>query len=204
MLWAAILFIWELVGIDLEKAKEAGGNAAALINSIKSPQAVPWALLILVVYFLFKVTIEWYQSNKTRRDTRVAKVDFFSAWVVSFMAIALYIVQTISKIQFANSLQNSNRARGIFFGWFSAFTLTLGFHIRVKYLLYRNYRVQRFPAIVLLTILLGLLGISAIIRLDWLGLSIGMPAGLASAWLLVLIPGYVLSFLDPPPHLPKK
>src|SRR5438132_6380297 len=101
MLWAAILFIWELVGIDLEKAKEAGGNAAALINSIKSPQAVPWALLILVVYFLFKVTIEWYQSNKTRRDTRVAKVDFFSAWVVSFMAIALYIVQTISKIQFA-------------------------------------------------------------------------------------------------------
>jgi len=53
MLWSGILFIWELVGIDLEKAKEAGGNAGAIIGAIKSPQAVPWALLILVAYFLF-------------------------------------------------------------------------------------------------------------------------------------------------------
>lgn len=55
MLWAGILFIWELVGIDLEKAKESGGNAGAIISAIKSPQAVPWVLLILVVYFAFKL-----------------------------------------------------------------------------------------------------------------------------------------------------
>jgi hypothetical protein len=46
MLWAGILFIWELVGIDLEKAKEAGGNAGALITALKSPQAIPWVLLV--------------------------------------------------------------------------------------------------------------------------------------------------------------
>src|SRR5215470_10836100 len=71
MLWAGILFIWELVGIDLEKAKEAGGNAGAIITAIKSPQAVPWALLILVAYFLFKTSIEWFQCSGLRRALRV-------------------------------------------------------------------------------------------------------------------------------------
>ena len=41
MLWAGILFIWELVGIDLERAKEAGGNAGSVIAALKSPQAIP-------------------------------------------------------------------------------------------------------------------------------------------------------------------
>src|SRR5260221_11931059 len=75
MLWAAILFIWELVGIDLDKAKEAGGNAGAIIGAIKSPRAVPWALFILVVYFSFKLRIEWRQCIETRKSVREAKQD---------------------------------------------------------------------------------------------------------------------------------
>src|SRR5690242_17142706 len=63
MLWAAILFIWELVGIDLDKAKDAEGYAGALIKSIKSPQAVPWVLTAIVIYFLFKCSIEWGQCH---------------------------------------------------------------------------------------------------------------------------------------------
>ena len=35
MLWAGILFIWELIGIDLEKAKDAGGNFGAIIGATK-------------------------------------------------------------------------------------------------------------------------------------------------------------------------
>lgn len=102
MLWAGILFIWELVGIDLEKAKEAGGNAGAIITAVKSPQAVPWVLLILVGYFLFKVTVEWYQCSHARRALRVARVDFISAWIVSLMAYVLYVGQTVRRVQFAN------------------------------------------------------------------------------------------------------
>src|SRR4051794_36387991 len=82
MLWAGILLIWEFVGIDLEKAKETEGNVGALVKSIKSPQAVPWVLLILVGYFLFKLTVEWYQCSEARRNMKVAKIDFRSAWVV--------------------------------------------------------------------------------------------------------------------------
>src|SRR5438552_4102710 len=55
MLWAAILFIWELVGIDLEKAKEVGGNAGALITAIKSPQAVPWVSYFSLVTLVLRL-----------------------------------------------------------------------------------------------------------------------------------------------------
>jgi len=102
MLGAGILFIWELVGIDLEKAKEAGGNAGAIIKAIKSPQAVPWVLLILVGYFLFRFTIEWYQSTADRRKMRAAKIDFFASWFISLLAYSLYVGQTIRQVQFAN------------------------------------------------------------------------------------------------------
>src|SRR6266850_858609 len=102
LLWSGILFIWELVGIDLDKAKEAGGNAGAIIGAIKSPQAVPWVFLILVGYFLFRFTVEWYQCNLPRRAMTVARIDFFSSWLISLLALALYVGQTARHIQFAN------------------------------------------------------------------------------------------------------
>lgn len=101
MFWSGILFIWELVGIDLEKAKTTGGTAGAIVNSIKSTRAVPWVLVILVAYFLFKVTVEWYQCNASRRNLRASRIDFLSAWFVSIAAYALYFGQAISHLQFA-------------------------------------------------------------------------------------------------------
>ncbi|HEX8160599.1 MAG TPA: hypothetical protein VF538_01770 [Pyrinomonadaceae bacterium] len=119
MLWAGTLLIWEFVGIDLEKAKEAEGNVGALVKSIKSPQAVPWVLLILVAYFLFKLTVEWYQCNEGRRGMKVAKIDFFSAWVVSLLAYVLYFAQAISRVQFADVLQGSNNMKSLLTGFLS-------------------------------------------------------------------------------------
>jgi hypothetical protein len=110
MLWAGILFVWELVGIDLEKAKETGGNAGAIITAIKSPQAIPWVLLILVAYFLFKTTIEWHQCSLARRRLRVSRVDFISAWVVSLGAYVLYLVQAVKKVQVADVVQGPTSA----------------------------------------------------------------------------------------------
>jgi hypothetical protein len=108
MLWAGILFVWELVGIDLEKAQTAGGNVGALVGSIKSPNAVPWVLLILVGYFLFRFTIEWLQCNSSRRGMMVTKVDFAASWGVTLLAYALYIFQAIKKVQFAAVVQGTS------------------------------------------------------------------------------------------------
>lgn len=113
MLWAGILFIWELVGIDLDKAKEAGGNAGAIIGALKSPQAVPWALLILVLYFSFKLRVEWRQCNMARRAVFEAKQDYYSAFLVAFGACALYFGQTISRVQFANAVQGSRKIESL-------------------------------------------------------------------------------------------
>ena len=104
MLWAAILFVWELVGIDLDKAKEAGGNAGAIIGAIRSPRAVPWALVILVFYFSFKLRVEWRQCNEDRRGVREARQDYLSAFIVASLACGLYFVQTISRVQLADYL----------------------------------------------------------------------------------------------------
>ena len=126
MLWSAILFIWELVGIDLEKAKQAGGNAGAIIGALKSPQAVPWALVILVFYFAFKLRVEWRQCNQSRRRVSEARQDYYSAFVVAGAACALYFVQTMSRIQLANFLQSSNRLQSFVSGAFTALMLTVG------------------------------------------------------------------------------
>ena len=123
LLWSAILFTWSLIGIDLEKAKEAGGNTAAIIKSLKSPQAVPWALLTIVAYFVFKLRIEWRQCNEARRRIAEAKLDYYSACIVAGIACLLYIGQTISQIQFANVIQSKG---GIMDGLLGSATITLG------------------------------------------------------------------------------
>ena len=120
MLWAGILFIWELVGIDLEKAREAGGNAGAIIGAIKSPQAVPWVLLVLVLYFVFKMRVEWGQCNKARRDVLESRMDYLSAFVVAGIAGVLYFGQTLSHVQFANAVQDSSKFNSFFVGAFVA------------------------------------------------------------------------------------
>jgi len=109
MLWSAILFIWELVGIDLAKAEATGGNVGAILTAIKSPQAIPWVLLILVGYFAFKLRIEWRQCGETRRLVREAKQDYYSAWGVAVAACILYIGQAVSRVQFADILADRSK-----------------------------------------------------------------------------------------------
>jgi len=102
MLWSAILFIWELVGIDLDIAKDEPGNVGAIVKSLRSRQAVPWALLILVVYFLIKCWIEWAQCHPERKKVLFARLDFYLAAFVALLSIALYVGQAIRRVQFAN------------------------------------------------------------------------------------------------------
>jgi hypothetical protein len=104
MLWAAILLAWELIGGDLAKIQASGGNIGAVITAIKSPQAIPWVLLLLVAYFLFKTTVEWMQSNQSRRQLRVARIDFFSAIFFAVVSYLLYFGQRIARVQFADLL----------------------------------------------------------------------------------------------------
>jgi CDP-diglyceride synthetase len=139
MLWGAILLFWELVGVDLDEAKKAEGNVGVLAKSIKNPQAVPWILVILLGYFLFKVSLEWYQCNRPRRMTRVAKTDFLTAWVVSLLAFVLYVGQTLTHMQLAERLQNSQSLRRLLFNTTMGFFLWMGFVAFRKMIKDRNW-----------------------------------------------------------------
>lgn len=100
----------------MKKRKAAGGNAGAIIGSLKSPQAVPWALLVLVTYFAFKLRIEWGQCNQFRRQVRESRLDYYSAFAVAGAACVLYFGQAISHMQFANAIQGSSRLSSVMAG----------------------------------------------------------------------------------------
>ena len=123
LLWSGILFIWELIGVDLDKAKEVGGNVGAAVSILKSPQAVPWALVILVIYFTFKVAVEWNQNHEDRRKNNYARSDYISALSVAGIAVALYFAQTVNHLQVANTPTSGGAP-----WWLSAF---LGFALPI-------------------------------------------------------------------------
>lgn len=153
MLWAAILFIWELIGIDLERAQQSGGNAGAIIGAIRSPQAVPWALLILVGYFAFKLRIEWRQCSESRREVREAKIDYYSACIVAAAASILYFAQAISHIQVVDALQKPGAKRAVIFGAYLGLAVTMCVTVPITWrVVHEKLGLLRIRAFFLLTI----------------------------------------------------
>ena len=119
MLWSGILFAWELIGIDLEKLKDVGGNAGAAITAIKSPQAIPWVLSILILYFTFRCVIEWNQCDAERRRHAASQIDFLFSFAVAIAAISLYVSQHLFSIRVAEKVTNLLSFESIVIGWTS-------------------------------------------------------------------------------------
>jgi hypothetical protein len=92
VLWSGILFAWELIGINLENIT---GEIGAFAKSIRSPEAIPWVLLILVGYFFYRLMIEWLQCEPQRRARRVSKVDFATSLGIAIIAFLLFSVQRL-------------------------------------------------------------------------------------------------------------
>jgi hypothetical protein len=116
MLWSGVLFAWNLVGIDIAEVAKGEGNLAALARSLKSPQAVPWVLIILVAYFLYRMSIEWLHSPEMRREMRASKADFTVSWLVALVAYCLHFGQEFAGVQVADWLTKKNVMSGLFFG----------------------------------------------------------------------------------------
>lgn len=104
LLWSAILFGWALIGLDLEKLKESGGNVGSFLKALKSPEAIPWAILILVFFFLYRYWVEWRQCDLKRRVFFVARVDFYVSLGIPTSAILLYFGQLFWDVQLADVL----------------------------------------------------------------------------------------------------
>jgi hypothetical protein len=163
MLWSTILLIWELIGVDLSKAKDAGGNIGPIVTDLKSPQAVPWALTGLVIYFLFKCSVEWAQCHVERRKLRFARVDFISAWIVALAALGLYVGQALSRAQLANTIQESKGAQSVMAGF--AIGIVLVMSGRIVWI--SKSILPKSKQAMLSLVLFGLAGVLAVSALIW-------------------------------------
>lgn len=101
VLWSAFLFAWELVGINVDQIVIQG---ASVENLLKSPQAVPWILVVLVFYFGFQTVLEWMQCPAEAVRKKACQVHFGAACVVAVGSMGLYIWQTMAGIQIADKV----------------------------------------------------------------------------------------------------
>jgi hypothetical protein len=92
---SALLASWELIGIQLE-TKERWGIV------LKSPSAVPLVLLVLVLYYAYKLKIEWLQCSPERRQNPAARLDYHVAHTIGIAAISILLVQLGIRNQIVN------------------------------------------------------------------------------------------------------
>ena len=95
-LFSGLLIAWELIGIELPEAP-----FATVKVSLKSPHAAPVVLLALVVYFGFRLTLEWRQCAPARREVAAPRVDFLAAHALAAAAVVLYTIQQLLDVQVA-------------------------------------------------------------------------------------------------------
>jgi hypothetical protein len=98
-LCSALLIAWEFIGIEFDASP-----IESLRLTLKSPQAVPYVLIVLVAYFAFRLTIEWFQTDRRRRSMTPSRIDFGVAHLIGTLSLALYGYQALSQVQLANLL----------------------------------------------------------------------------------------------------
>ena len=95
---SALLLAWELVGVDFGPSP-----FESLRITLKSPEAVPYVIVALVVYFGFRITVEWFQSDSRRRAAPASKIDFAVAHLIGICSLTLFAIQTALRFQLANT-----------------------------------------------------------------------------------------------------
>ncbi len=96
-LFSALLLVWALVGVKVEK-KPFPQVDIELLN----PEMVPLILATLVIYFWYRTLVEWFQCNEERRKARPSRVDVAVANVLGMVALVVPIAQRALKFRFGD------------------------------------------------------------------------------------------------------
>jgi hypothetical protein len=105
-LYSAILIAWEYVGIrlgskDLDPIIVKVPIAETKVR-IEHPEVIPIIILLLIIYFIIRFTIEWHQNDIERRKRKVSRIDFYLSNSLAVFAIILFIFQNLSNFRLAN------------------------------------------------------------------------------------------------------
>lgn len=107
VLSAALLASWQLIGIELNTKEKWGVE-------LKSPHAVPLVLLAMIVYFGYRLTVEWMQCDEERRSHRAANLDFVVAHTIAGFALLLSLFQYLLRIRIADIISRASPRLAIF------------------------------------------------------------------------------------------
>jgi hypothetical protein len=140
--FAGLLLAWAFVGIEIQNPPIESVNF-----TLNSPEAVPYVLAVLIVYFGFRLTIEWFQSPSAARKKLSARIDLFIAHFLGVASILLFVVQLLFEFQIATA-SSALYAVPLFFGLLSG----LGIFELVRYQREGQTDRLRLAVYVLLTI----------------------------------------------------
>ena len=84
VLWSGVLFAWEFIGIELNEIPFPNINI-----QIKSPDAAPWVLISLVLYFGYRTLIEWFHMPFARRYVKITLWDFRVSLLIPIVALLI-------------------------------------------------------------------------------------------------------------------
>ena len=104
-LFAALLLAWELVGIRLDPSPLENIDI-----TVESPSAAPFVLVILVLYFAYRFTIEWRQCPNDARSRIASHIDYSVSHSIGIVSLLVFSYQRASGVQiydyFLNILDN--------------------------------------------------------------------------------------------------
>jgi lipid-A-disaccharide synthase-like uncharacterized protein len=96
-----LLLAGTIVGVDIEKSPFENIKVTIL-----NPEALPVILFLLVLYFAFRVTVEWFQCNSYRRSFLASLVDFWAAHILGIAATLIYSIQQAARFRIADFFIN--------------------------------------------------------------------------------------------------
>jgi hypothetical protein len=100
VLAAALLGSWQLIGVTIETKEKWG-------ITLKSPSAVPFILVSLVLYFGYKVKIDWMQCDERRQKHIAAKVDYRVAHGLGVTSLLITFGQYLYRVQFFDIVRDA-------------------------------------------------------------------------------------------------
>ena len=130
MLFSGLLIAWELIGIEL--SPKFNIDPLNLDITIKSPQAAPAVLIILIIYFSIRTAIEWHQSHPERRKEKASVADIFLTATVVIASLIIITIQFLLKIQIADIFDASSMMAFIF-------SIFIGYLVYYLFYFYRQY-----------------------------------------------------------------
>jgi hypothetical protein len=110
-LFSAILIFWEYVGIRIgEKAAEDVSSKIPSLDikvRLENPEVIPLVIAAIVLYFAFRLSIEWNQSSPRRRAQWASKIDLTVSYIIAAVALVLFLFQKKFTIRVAEFLDVS-------------------------------------------------------------------------------------------------